>query len=500
MKYLATFASMGEIQRQSIKGTIYTYGGAAIGFLTSALLFPRYLSTEEIGLINVLIAWAMLFEQVFGFGVTNIITRVFPYFRNSDGKHHGFLGLMGLVSALGFALATIAFFFLTDFIVESEQEKSTLLRDFIHLLPIFIFSNIFFNLFDQYNKVLYKPTRGIVAREFSLRIFVLILIGAYIFKWLSFSQFIYAYLVVQLLPMLILYGFLQKDKSIHFSINWPAFTPQLRREIITVGLFGLLSSATSTITLTIDRIMINRQLDLDLAGIYSTCFFFGTLVILPSRAINKTISTYISEAWKRYDTEEIFKIYKSSSVNQFLIGTLLMIGIWANIENIMIILTESFRPGYWVILFIGLTYLSDMLFNSGVVVLMNSDQYRFSTYFIIIMTILMVAGNWIAIPIWSITGAAAASFVSRLVYNLLTYFYVWNKWKLQPYSYRHLIIGVTGVLVYYASTFLPVFDNYILDILIRSTLITVVYLGLNIIFKTSEEVDRNIKKYIKVRF
>ncbi len=497
---MATFAAMGEIQRQSIRGTIFTYSGAMVGFITSSILFPRFLTTEEIGLISVMIAWAMLYDQVFGLGIANITTRVFPHFRNVEKKHHGFIGLTGLITGFGFALSIIAFFFLRDYMIESEKEKSKLFADFIHLLPFMIFSNMTFNMFDQYSKMLYHPTRGILGKELTLRLFILILITGYIFKLINFNEFIYGYVLVQVIPSLILVWLLKKDKSLHFQVDWPAYTPVLRKEIMTVGFYGLLSSATSTITLTLDRIMLNNQLDLDTVGIYSTCFFFGTLVILPSRTINKTISTYIGEAWKRNDIKEIQKIYRSSSVNQFLIGTLLLIGIWANIENIMILLKEAFRPGYWVILIIGLMYLSDMLFNSAVQVLVNSDKYRYATYFIILMTILMVVGNIIAIPLWSITGAALASLVSRLVYNLITYFYVWKQWKIQPYNLKHLLIALIGILVYYGSTFIPPFSNFIVDIVIRSSSMAIVFLGLNIALKTSDEVDRNVKKYIKVRF
>jgi O-antigen/teichoic acid export membrane protein len=491
---------MGEIQKQSIRGTVYIYGGAILGFITSALLFPKFLTTEEIGLINILIPYAMLFDQVFGFGITNIITRIFPYFRTIDNKHHGFLGLTGLITMLGFALSIVAFFFLQDILVESEVEKSELLQKYIHLLPIFIFATMFYNLFDQYNKVLFNASRGILLKEFVLRLFILVIIGLYAFEFISLSEFFYGYAIVQLAPLIILFVLLKRDRSIYFTIDWPAYHPSMRKEIVMVGLFGFLSSATATITLTIDRVMITKMLSLDLNGIYSTCFFFGTLVILPSRVLAKTISTYISEAWKNNDLKEIFKIYQSSTLNQFLLGCLLLIGIWANIDNIMIILGDEFRPGYWVILLIGLTYLSDMLLNPGVVVLMNSSSYRYSTYFILIMTFIMVGGNFLVIPIWSITGAAIATLGSRLVYNLLNYFYVWYKFGLQPMNYKHLIIFGSSLGVYFASTLLPPFEHYILDILIRSILITVAYGIINVAFSTSDEVNKLIKKYLKVSF
>jgi O-antigen/teichoic acid export membrane protein len=45
---------MGIIIRQSIKGTIVTYIGAFIGFLTSIFVLTQFLDPEDIGLTKVI--------------------------------------------------------------------------------------------------------------------------------------------------------------------------------------------------------------------------------------------------------------------------------------------------------------------------------------------------------------------------------------------------------------------------------------------------------------
>ncbi|MHA1695338.1 MAG: hypothetical protein ACTSUG_08765 [Candidatus Helarchaeota archaeon] len=47
---------MGIIQKQTIKGTIYTYLGVALGFVNIGLLTPKIFSTDQIGLTNILVA------------------------------------------------------------------------------------------------------------------------------------------------------------------------------------------------------------------------------------------------------------------------------------------------------------------------------------------------------------------------------------------------------------------------------------------------------------
>lgn len=43
---------MGIIIKQSIKGTIFSYIGVVLGFVTVGLLWPKLLNADQIGLIN----------------------------------------------------------------------------------------------------------------------------------------------------------------------------------------------------------------------------------------------------------------------------------------------------------------------------------------------------------------------------------------------------------------------------------------------------------------
>ena len=81
---------MGIIIRQSIKGTLVTYIGAFIGFLTTFFILAKFLSAEEIGLTRVLFEAASLLCGFALFGVSSSAIRFFPYFKSEDGKNNGF--------------------------------------------------------------------------------------------------------------------------------------------------------------------------------------------------------------------------------------------------------------------------------------------------------------------------------------------------------------------------------------------------------------------------
>ena len=75
---------MGIIARQSIRGTIVTYMGVFVGFLTTFFVLTRFLTAEEIGLARVLIDVATLLCGLMQLGTSSSIIRFFPYFKTQE--------------------------------------------------------------------------------------------------------------------------------------------------------------------------------------------------------------------------------------------------------------------------------------------------------------------------------------------------------------------------------------------------------------------------------
>ena len=74
---------MGIIAKQSIQGTIVTYLGVAVGFVTTFFVLTRFLTAEEIGLARVLVDAATLFIGLAQLGTSSSIIRFYPHFKHS---------------------------------------------------------------------------------------------------------------------------------------------------------------------------------------------------------------------------------------------------------------------------------------------------------------------------------------------------------------------------------------------------------------------------------
>ena len=488
---------MGIIQRQSIKGTIYSYIGVIIGFVTTGLLFPKFLSPEEIGLLSLLVSYSSLFAIFGNLGFNSVIIRLFPYFRDDQGKHHGFFFITLIVMIAGFILAFALYKILQPLIIRDSMEQSRLFVDYIFLVTPLIFFTLIFNTFDSYNRALFNATFGTFLKDLFQRLLILAAMVLYISKYAGFQQFVLLYTAALCVPgVLILYPLVLK-KQIHLLPERGFVKPDLRKEMFSVSFFGIVVGFSNVIIQRIDTIMINSMIDLSATGIYTISLFFGSLVAMPARSLTRISTAFIADAWKENRLDDIRKVYYKGSLTQGIIGSLLFIGIWANIHNVYQFLPQEFLEGKYVILFFGISALFTMLSGISAVILNLSRLYRFQAYFILGFGVMIVVTNLILIPILGMVGAAIASCCSNLTFHLIRMIFIYQRFKIQPFDYKILFVGLIAGISYLLNLLLPELSNYILDILLRSLFISIIFGTLILVFRLSEEVNEQVNKILK---
>ncbi len=484
---------MGIIRNQTIKGTFYTYLGAALGVLTNLVLLAWFFSPEQIGLLNILVAYSLLFAQLANLGFDNVTIRLFPFFRDEQTKHHGYFALMLKVILIGAVISSMVFLLLFPYI--SAKSEGDLFSKFgFYVLPLIVFT-LMFNSFDSYSRVLYKSVRGTFLKEVLQRVFIVVFIGLYIwFKW-SFDLFVLLYVIGLSLPAIILFILIYKEGNVSFKIEKSYLQPELKKEIFTVSVFGLITVFGSTIVTNIDKIMIQQYLDLYQTGLYSIAFFFGVIITMPSRALTKISSTVIAESWKNKDIQTINVVYYKSCINQMVFSLLLFIGIWANIDNLLKLLPLKYANIQWVVFWIGVGSFIDMATGINNTVIGTSPKYKLQSLFMLIFIVVIIATNAIFIPEYGINGAAFASALSLFIFNFIRWAYLWKQFQMQPFNYKFLIVLLIGLFVYLLSLLIPSIKPFYLDIILRSSLIAIIYIFLIWKLNISEDINEHIKAY-----
>ena len=489
---------MGVIKSQTIKGSLYSYLGVIVGFFTILYILPEVLTTEQIGLTAILVAISAIYSQFSTLGFTNVIGRMFPYFRNKENGHNGFVFLTLAVGMVGFAISLITFFILKPSIIESNLERSPLLVQFIWFLVPLIFFRMFFLLLDMYNKMLFDATTGTFLSDLFLRIGNVFLLGAFYFKWIDFSQYVLGYVFLLSFPAVYLAGLLIYRKQFSLAPKLDFIQMPLRKEMFSLSAFGLMSGLSAVALKQIDTLFLNEYYDLSVAGIYTISFYFGTIILIPAIAIGKISSTFIADAWKNKDMDSIQDIYYKSSINQLVAALLLFILMVTNLHNIFKILPPEYGGGEWVIVLIALSNLIVSSTGVSVQIIATSHKFKIQTYSMAFLVGLSVILYMIFIPLYGMLGAALVSLFSVSISSLLRVFYLQKYMKLFPYKFTHLKCVAAGLVAFAVGIIIPEIDFNYLDLMVRCLAVSVVFTSGIYFLRVSDDVNLVIDKVLKM--
>ncbi len=488
---------MGVIQDQSFKNTIISYIGLLLGFINVILLYPIYFSFEEFGLIFLMASIALVYTQLSGLGLENIIIRFFPFFKTADKKHSGFFTLVILIGITGFLVITLIYFLFSPLIKSAFSDRSPLFLNYYFLIIPFSLFIFLFNILESTAKALHKIVYSAFLKDILLRFLTTIGILLVATKIFSFDEFILYYIFVYGIIFLLM--LLQIIRSGEFKLDFSFKLPKKEKviKIIKYGLYTLLSFSSFYVAINIDSIMLGSLVGLEIVGVYKIFMFVGAVIAFPTRALSRIVVAVIANCWKHQDLEQIRSIYKKTSINLFIIGSLIYIGILINQHNFLHILNKpELNNNFNIFIILGLFFLIDGVWGLNSGVLSTSIKYRFESLFTLIFLLMCVVLNLILIPIYEGIGAALATFISMMIFNSIKLIFIKRNFNMQPFSFKHLYVVIISIFAFLIGWYLPVIGNVYVDILYRSSITAGIYFALVFIFKLSDDINEKINKYL----
>ena len=94
-------------------------------------------------------------------------------------------------------------------------------------------------------------------------------------------------------------------------------------------------------------------------------------------------------------------------------------------------------------------------------------------------------------------GAAFASFISKLAINLIRVIFIFLKFKLIPYTYKYWIIGIIAIISYYLTKIFGNIDLLLVDIFLKSSIVTIIFILLTYVLKISDDFNRLINNVFR---
>ncbi|TVP43243.1 MAG: polysaccharide biosynthesis protein, partial [Mongoliibacter sp.] len=337
-------------------------------------------------------------------------------------------------------------------------------------------------------------------REVILRLLVAILVLVYLINWISFDWLMWGLVVVYLITLLGMIIYMKINQIFRLTFYFGGFPPGFISEFLKYSLITLLGTTGSLLIMKIDSLMVTSLIGLEANAIYTIAFSIAIVIEMPRRAISQVVMPVIAEHFSTGAGDKINKLYKEVAVHQTLICLLLFLGVWSNIHNLYHFVpnNEIYESGKWVVFWIGLGKITDILFSVNGEIIVYSKYYIFNITATLIMSIAVITLNIFLIPLYGIEGAAVASFSAMLLYNLIKYIYVKIRLGFDPFSWDVLKISILGLFTFGLQYFLfQGMKSGINDLMIRSLVIILIYFGGIYFWKIAEKSQKQIFEKIK---
>lgn len=485
---------MGIIVRQSIITTIIAYIGVAIGYVNLLYLYPRFLSPEQVGLMRTVQDSAILMAQFAQVGLAQSIIRFFPRFAGQEKEGKNFINLILLAGIGAFGFFLVAFFLLEPSIVAYFQSNAHEFIRYTGLALWLTFITMITTLLEVYSRSLLKNVLPNILKEIVARLLLAVIVLFYFMDILTFQDMMISSVLIYLLCLLLLMLSLFAKGHLHLYVTFQV-ERSLRGELVRFSVLSFAGTAGLIIIGKVDSLMVAGLLGLAPVAIYTTSFYMATVIEIPKRAMTQVATPLIARGFEKNDREEIKKIYHKTAINQFILGTLLLIGIAANLDSIFLLMPkgEIYQAGRWVVIIVGAGKLVDMLFGPSSEIIVYSKYYAFNIVLILFLAIVIVTANNLLIPVYGIEGAATGAALTLVLFNLVKFIFIWAKMDLQPFSSAFVKVILIGCAGWGVHLLIPRIDFVIADMIVRSAGITAVYGALILWTRASGEANSVVR-------
>ena len=494
---------MDKIKRQTFKGSIYSYLGIALGFVTQGWLIPNSLTKAEVGLTNNIFAIAIILVQFTALGFGSAAIKHFPYFYDTNKNHKGFLFLTTLVPAIGTILVSSLLFLFKNQVL-AYYNNDAQLNHYYYTIYIIVFGFTFFAVFDNFLRNIGNSTTGVLLKEFALRLFIAFAVTFYFFHWIDFPTFMLYWSISYILITVFAMLKVGLDGNLNFKPNKPLVEMSLFKEMVIYSLFTFLTGMSYQIAFYIDRIMVGSYISLAESGVYSVAMQFATVILAPAMVMVRAITPLITQAWKDDDKILIAELYKKSCISLLIIGCWVYLGIIVNLHNVFHFLPKGYEEGSLVIIIMGLGKVFDMATGINSIILVNSKYYKYDTLFFLVIIVITIILNHILIPSYGIIGSAIATMIATIAFNGFRTWFIFYKYKMQPFSMTNLYILGIAIIAYIVTIQIPENINIsntnisvLVNLFLRSISISLLFLGSIYALKLYMPMNEFIAGFIK---
>jgi O-antigen/teichoic acid export membrane protein len=469
------------------------------------LLFPAFLTQEQIGLTRALIDTSLTLASLCSLGALPVIYKFAPFYNDYlETKKNDLPFITFIVNIIGFILVLACGYLFRNFIMRKFGGKSPEFAQYFFYVFPFTFLLMVFNWEEAFAWGLRKTVITSFLKETSIRVLTSVLILLYAVHCINFSSFIISFNFLYLLPVIVLLLLLLKTGKWVFKIQPISFvTRRLKKRMISFALFIFGAQFLNVLAKTNDTFLILGLRGLSDTGVFAIALYITAVLEIPQRSMNAISIPILAESWKNKDFKNISDIYTKSVSNLLVIGLGLFGIIWLNVHNLTFFLDHLTHKGGQnykmiepVVLIIGIAKIIDLGTGINSQIIGTSNYWRFDFYTNVFYTVFSIPLNFVLIKYCGLTGLAFSNLFALVLYNSIRYTFLWKKFNLQPYTYTHLRILLAAVIIYLLIYILPQSPNIYLDTAIRSIIFMILFVSAVYITRAAPDLTSIVNKKI----
>lgn len=501
---------MGIIQKQGIRSSLFIMLGFVIGAINLLVLFPLFFSKNDQGLVRALIDIGATLSVFCTLGTLPVVYKFYPFYSSYIGNKKSELPFITLmINLVGFGLLLLIGWQQKDFIIRKLGKSPSLAQYFSYVYPYTFFLLLFIWL-ESFAWGLRKTVLTNFLKETAIRVLTTILILLFGFKIINLDLFIILFSFIYLIPVLILLFNLTKTKEWAFqNFKLSNVTRRLKGKMFTFALFVFAGQFFNLLARTNDTFLIFGLRGLSDTAIFAIATYVSAILEIPQRSLTSISIPILAESWKNKDFENIKHIYKKSVSNLLAIGLLLFGLIWLNIENLVNFLnwvskSQNNSNGYeqlvQLVFILGIAKLIDLATGVNGQIIGTSNYWRFDFFTNLFYIILSLPLNYFLIKNYGLEGLAYSNLMALTLYNSIRFGFLYKKFNLQPYTWRHGILMLLSIGLMLLINLLPFNHNILLNILIRTSLYGMGFIGLAIWINPAPEILAMMNKFFNLSF
>ncbi|OAD44489.1 lipopolysaccharide biosynthesis protein [Polaribacter atrinae] len=495
---------MGVVFKQSLKNTLFIYLGFAFGGINTLFLYTRFLEDEYYGLVTFLLSTSNLLMPLIALGIHHTIVKFFSSYFTKQEKDSFLSSVLFLPLLIAIPIAYFGNLFYKE-IGDYLSIENPIIKDYTVVIYLIAVACAYFEIFYSWAKVQFQSVFGNILKELWNRVMVMILLFAVYFELITKPEFIYYLTGAYFLRMFIMMFYA-------FNLYMPKFTfsrPDNFKEVIRFSGYIILAGSAGAIILDIDKFMIPGKESLVIAAYYSVAVFIGSFIEAPSRAMLNILQPLTSKTLNEENHKEVASLYKKSSINLLLISGLFFVLINANVGQLFNLLPKEYGGGALVVLMISVLKLYNGFLGNNGAIINNSKFYKITLPISISMALSVYLLNklfYYELDMGT-DGLALATLIVIFFANTFKLFFVKRKFSMTPFTDKSLKMILIITVLYLAFNFwdFSVSNIYlwkfpvhpIINIALKSILITVVYILVVLKLNISNEFDLLLKKYYK---